>query len=151
MLQQQVTKNGVPTNGSTQHDLISTCSELSGINFYLPKIGIGIQLLSDQRTATIVREIKCLVRSQSYKRSGNKNYDCAVIQLRLWINQLRLWINQLRLWMIQLRLWIIQLRLYSHSITTLDKSITTLDNSITTLEKFNYDSTVILSAILQAV
>ena len=124
MLQQQVTKNGVPTNGYTQHDLISTCSELSGINFYLPKIGIGIQLLSDQRTATIVREIKCLVRSQSYKRSGNKNYDCAVIQLRL----------------------------YSHSITTLDKSITTLDNSITTLEKFNYDSTaVILSAILQAV
>ena len=106
MLQQQVTKNGVPTNGSTQHDLISTCSELSGINFYLPKIGIGIQLLSDQRTATIVREIKCLVRSQSYKRSGNKNYDCAVIQLRL----------------------------YSHSITTLDKSITTLDDSITTLD-----------------
>lgn len=93
MLQQQVTKNGVPTNGSTQHDLISTCSELSGINFYLPKIGIGIKLLSDQRTATIVREIKCLVRSQSYKRSGNKNYDCAVIQLRLWINQLRLWKN----------------------------------------------------------
>ena len=98
MLQQQVTKNGVPTNGYTQHDLISTCSELSGINFYLPKIGIGIQLLSDQRTATIVREIKCLVRSQSYKRSGNKNYDCAVIQLRLWINQLRLWMIQLRLW-----------------------------------------------------
>ena len=112
MLQQQVTKNGVPTNGSTQHDLISTCSELSGINFYLPKIGIGIQLLSDQRTATIVREIKCLVRSQSYKRSGNKNYDCAVIQLRLWI-------NQLRLWMIQLRLWINQLRLWKNLITTL--------------------------------